>query len=115
MRGTLFAVGAVGGEFGIIPAYAGNTSSERESTTGSRDHPRICGEHYAVEYKGKPFGGIIPAYAGNTRNGRTGCAGFGGSSPHMRGTRVRRCAKSSIRGIIPAYAGNTDGKSATAA
>ena len=71
---------------GIIPAYAGSTASKRSSTSSSRDHPRIRGEH--VEH--------LP----------TSLQCFG-SSPHTRGAlgpleRLRR-----RRRIIPAYAGST--------
>ena len=30
---------------GIIPAYAGNTYARPKRATGTRDHPRVCGEH----------------------------------------------------------------------
>ena len=45
MRGT--RVDRVHGDFvgGIIPAYAGNTSRTTRTAHGSRDHPRVCGEH----------------------------------------------------------------------
>ena len=32
-------------EFGIIPAYAGNTVSTSMTYTVLSDHPRVCGEH----------------------------------------------------------------------
>ncbi len=50
---------------GITPAYAGNTLGAIEAFPGTRDHPRISGEH-----KGR----------------RKGSAGFHGSPPHTRGT-----------------------------
>ena len=30
---------------GIIPAYAGSTRFEMQTTLDERDHPRVCGEH----------------------------------------------------------------------
>ena len=93
---------------GIIPAYAGNTSSTfapevglkgssphtrgtppsaPPTSTPSRDHPRIRGEHAYLKTLTKLTSGIIPAYAGNTSH----------SSAHGFDST----------GIIPAYAGNT--------
>ena len=70
----------------IIPAYAGNTSTCSTPTCLTRDHPRVCGEHYD-------------------------CGQFvndvQGSSPRMRGTLALVGRMRVIRGIIPAYAGNT--------
>ena len=51
-------------ENGIIPACAGSTGSSPASTSSTRDHPRMCGEH-----------SINPDHY---RNGP-------GSSPHVRG------------------------------
>ncbi len=52
----------------------------------SRDHPRACGEHY-----GWPAAGRV-------------CSG---SSPRLRGTRLRGLRHPGRCGIIPALAGNT--------
>ena len=71
---------------GIIPAYAGNTSSMRYRPVAYWDHPRICGEHYR-----------LPTHVEALR----------GSSPHMRGTPIPYYPHSGGYGIIPAYAGNT--------
>ena len=86
MRGTprLTVDGTASG--GIIPAYAGNTSSRKGYPFGLRDHPRICGEHSNVALS---------------------ISTFTGSSPHMRGTLLRDMWKTVHTGIIPAYAGNT--------
>ena len=86
MRGTPLDYRRERCEQRIIPAHAGNTCKSHPARTGSRDHPRACGEH--------PGTSSI-SWAG------------GGSSPRMRGTlgppqRVRR-----RQGIIPAHAGNT--------
>ena len=92
----------------IIPAYAGNTavylggmyvwpgssphtrgtlSSRAGRNAGSRDHPRIRGEHLDWLRHQVPVEGIIPAYAGNTHFISTGLSRLPGSSPHTRGTR----------------------------
>ena len=86
MRGTPVVPPAYPTFTGIIPAYAGNTVSARMLRHSARDHPRICGEHIA-------------------KNLTTG--EVKGSSPHMRGTRIRPPEYARTLGIIPAYAGNT--------
>ena len=73
-------------EAGIIPAYAGNTCDVSNHIHGCRDHPRVCGEHYAV---------------------KDSMADYTGSSPRMRGTHGQFAVRVAIGGIIPAYAGNT--------
>ena len=71
---------------GIIPACAGSTTSTAAQTGGSRDHPRMRGEHWVAQL---------------TR------LWSGGSSPHARGAlRVRRL-RHRAPGIIPACAGST--------
>ena len=57
---------------GIIPAYAGSTSSGRPRRTARRDHPRIRGEHWPCE--------------GQLEDEK-------GSSPHTRGAPRLRCGK----------------------
>ena len=78
---------------GIIPAYAGNTTTRSARKSATRDHPRVCGEHLVV-------GGEAVTSAG--------------SSPRMRGTRVDRVHGDFVGGIIPAYAGNTSRTTRTA-
>ena len=70
----------------IIPADAGNTSSDANTVSAPGDHPRGCGEH--------------------TNADRIATYGYG-SSPRMRGTPL--IYKQSILAvrIIPADAGNT--------
>ena len=113
---------------GIIPAYAGSTPASTETRKTCRDHPRVCGEHWAghkavnrsVESSPRMRGapplvscedearGIIPAYAGNTPATRSGSAPRRrGSSPRMRGARRRVPRRERRAGIIPAYAGST--------
>ena len=71
---------------GIIPAYAGNTTSRAAPCPDAWDHPRVCGEHTGV------------GAANVTAKG---------SSPRMRGTPVLRGIRTQGGRIIPAYAGNT--------
>ena len=70
----------------IIPADAGSTYSHFCSQSGTKDHHRGCGEHFALN-------------------------GFatmpGGSSPRMRGAPFSLCTAHCITGIIPADAGST--------
>ena len=127
MRGTLPRGGLVAGDEGIIPAYAGNTSSricDVRAEQGSS--PRMRGTLGFARFHAFDAG-IIPAYAGNTYSTvnvhvaewdhprvcgehltpdeahRVG----EGSSPRMRGTPIILPLTVSIHGIIPAYAGNT--------
>ena len=86
MRGTPRAVRRPSSRLGIIPAYAGNTQGNDISQPSSRDHPRVCGEHYS----GMAIAQDIP-----------------GSSPRMRGTLMVTLLLLGAGGIIPAYAGNT--------
>ena len=70
----------------IIPAHAGQTSPRRSTTGPTTDHPRACGAN----------------------NGQTGNGGLQhGSSPRMRGKRLRTGSRSLRRRIIPAHAGQT--------
>ena len=112
---------------GIIPAYAGNTTSRAAPCPDAWDHPRVCGEHTGVgaanvtakgsspRMRGTPVlrgirtqgGRIIPAYAGNTGGEGAGHGHASGSSPRMRGTHLVVREVVLMAGIIPAYAGNT--------
>ena len=65
MRGTRNIKARTCLRVGIIPAYAGNTSSAMKLLSEVKDHPRICGEHPS---------------ASSQPDSTTG------SSPHMRGT-----------------------------
>ena len=85
-RGTRRVHPRRGRACGIIPACAGNTPGCHTSASGSRDHPRLRGEHTFIWY---------PHYDGT------------GSSPLARGTRDLRVAGEGAAGIIPACAGNT--------
>ena len=70
----------------ITPAYAGNTLIVRQIFKLVRNHPRLCGEHFAVI---------------DGRNVEMG------SPPPMRGTHNGRNEKWIESRITPAYAGNT--------
>ena len=71
---------------GIIPAYAGSTSSTFARIGSARDHPRVCGEH-----------GVALKI----------CRAVEGSSPRMRGAPDTGTYIDRMGGIIPAYAGST--------
>ena len=71
---------------GIIPAYAGSTTSWAIANAASGDHPRIRGEHsFACLHE------LVNS----------------GSSPHTRGARHAPALGRIKHGIIPAYAGST--------
>ena len=127
MRGTPKCAYGARYSRGIIPAHAGNTRKLSRRRTGSRDHPRACGEHAPAAIGAAAPPGIIPAHAGNT--GVTVAVSFGvrdhpracgehlshwgiygvspGSSPRMRGTQTSIPSRPLTVGIIPAHAGNT--------
>ena len=71
---------------GIIPACAGSTRTYAPSKPLTRDHPRMCGEHFTTT--GSPY-----------------CSS--GSSPHVRGAPTGDLLGVTIGGIIPACAGST--------
>ena len=85
-RGTLWQGWLAGGQYGIIPACAGNTQRDQRQDRPKRDHPRMRGEH---EVQSCPP--ISPL----------------GSSPHARGTLIDDEVGARLAGIIPACAGNT--------
>ena len=78
-RGAHDGVRVALGRQGIIPAYAGSTPSGTDRAGISRDHPRIRGEHTAVDVDG---------------------GGLGGSSPHTRGARLEIPAIPRIAAVI---------------
>ena len=71
---------------GIIPAHAGLTTLTGVCDSPGRDHPRACGAHYVTEVVAEDLEG---------------------SSPRMRGSRLRRFMVIPVDGIIPAHAGLT--------
>ena len=114
-------------EVGIIPACAGSTSMSAAYLSLSRDHPRMCGEHWRSLGRFALRVGIIPACAGSTllyvqhvvklRDHPRMCgehsgscplpAPSAGSSPHVRGAPVGAADGGFHGGIIPACAGST--------
>ena len=126
-RGTQHVSRRVIRSTGIIPACAGNTIRPVPDRRGTRDHPRMRGEHNHECSRGQDgegssphargtlprhiaqleAGGIIPACAGNTPNPNTTCRSSAGSSPHARGTPRVTLKSTMPSGIIPACAGNT--------
>ena len=112
---------------GIIPAYAGNTSSNVLLMRSNWDHPRICGEHSFTDIEDMGYTGSSPHMRGTRRiccqptpepwDHPRICGehlavmvmliSISGSSPHMRGTLSVEHAVLVLDGIIPAYAGNT--------
>ncbi|EFH10692.1 hypothetical protein HMPREF0731_3077 [Pseudoroseomonas cervicalis ATCC 49957] len=90
LRGTQPVIPARPGIGRFIPAPAGNTRSPRRCKTSATVHPRACGEHLQDH---------APLALGI------------GSSPRLRGTRLRDpLGRRHVR-FIPAPAGNTYGPS----
>ena len=85
-RGAPRPCGAGRRRSGIIPAYAGSTSTHFFLFWSYSDHPRIRGEH---------------------RLDRLWVDDAGGSSPHTRGAPILSVVSGRWTGIIPAYAGST--------
>ena len=85
-RGARLPLGAPAWAAGIIPAYAGSTSTHFFLFWSYSDHPRIRGEHH-LRQDGLLFGA--------------------GSSPHTRGARKNQSKGEAQCRIIPAYAGST--------
>ena len=126
-RGALLHARVDASDHRIIPAYAGSTRVETGGGTRMSDHPRIRGEHVAVDGGAgcRPGSsphtrgargtgsmvptrrGIIPAYAGSTSSTPRPSRPRVGSSPHTRGAHSGSPADSRTLGIIPAYAGST--------
>ena len=86
MRGAPAGCGVDHPSDRIIPAYAGSTNLKKSSAISTKDHPRVCGEHW-----NSPFEQFVHP----------------GSSPRMRGARPPMGGPLPMAGIIPAYAGST--------
>ena len=86
MRGALAPSRFANEPYGIIPAYAGSTFCRRILFFGTRDHPRVCGEHAKKRILDEAITG---------------------SSPRMRGAPRNTDRRGFRQGIIPAYAGST--------
>ena len=85
MRGSRINISRSDTLFGIIPAYAGLTQSNRCSKTTAWDHPRACGAHGAVSGAGEPPVGSSPRMRDSHITKRL-VAILRGSSPRMRGS-----------------------------
>ena len=115
------------GGCGIIPAYAGSTTTPPAQPAPCWDHPRIRGEHFLGQgqtpagpgssphtrgargwrwrWPGRP--GDHPRIRGEHGTVLTRLLGRDGSSPHTRGARQQPGPGGLPPGIIPAYAGST--------
>ena len=51
MRGSLNGKTHSKRLLGIIPAYAGLTTSATSASAASWDHPRVCGAHIQVKFR----------------------------------------------------------------
>ena len=91
MRGTLQPHAGKVGKRGIIPAYAGNTSTDTTYSSPDRDHPRVCGEHIRNAAQSAARGGDHPRVCGEHAHSIVCVPLTAGSSPRMRGIpRERR-------------------------
>ena len=70
MRGKVERLCQSDCRIGITPAYAGKRNAQRLGASGSRDHPRICGEKYFFVEDCLLADRITPAYAGKSDGGR---------------------------------------------
>ena len=86
VRGKLYQHSETFRNGGLIPAYAGKTSSRSRSCSQQRAHPRVCGEN----------GQCLIV-----------CAPFTGSSPRVRGKLERLNDDATAAGLIPTCAGKT--------
>ena len=86
MRGKLLEGEAIPGYKGITPARAGKTTTMIRNPSGTRDHPRACGENLAV---------MVLAVRSV------------GSPPRVRGKREEGIATFVGKRITPARAGKT--------
>ena len=86
VRGTPQRRNRPGARCRFIPACAGNTARTRPPSWANTVHPRLCGEHQALQFRG------VDGY---------------GSSPPVRGTRKWRRRRQPRLRFIPACAGNT--------
>ena len=85
-RGKLTAVIGVLSQFGLIPAHAGKTASQRARADPLGAHPRSRGENEITIDQEKSFDG---------------------SSPLTRGKREAETGERVLGGLIPAHAGKT--------
>ena len=110
MRGAHFKDVPHGDYEGIIPAYAGSTSSTSWRSTTIRDHPRVCGEHVPASSVDVWSMGSSPRMRG-ALDTRLGAVSQVGIIPAYAGSTILRPPLCAMCGIIPAYAGSTVSKS----
>ena len=67
MRGKVWGIVAPEKAQGITPAYAGKRKIPQTVVSKCRDHPRLCGEKFALFSAGMCLIRITPAYAGKSR------------------------------------------------
>ena len=89
MRGTQLQAELAALRARFIPAYAGNTTTQRRTAREHAVHPRVCGEHGASCDSAEVFSAVHPRVCGEHRQGQDGGGLVSGSSPRMRGTLVR--------------------------
>ena len=83
-RGALTVFQRLRHSTGLIPAYAGSTSSTISAVRASAAHPRLRGEHERASSVARMGGGLIPAYAGSTTD-TAGATVIPGAHPRLRG------------------------------
>ena len=125
VRGTHQLIADVVAGWRFIPACAGNTAPRARRGSPSPVHPRVCGEHLAVDADPTVELRFIPACAGNThrRSGagqhravhprvcgehrmRVLCYGlWDGSSPRVRGTRCTSPRRGTASTVHPRVCG----------
>ena len=89
VRGKLIRTSCCCGRGGLIPACAGKTSSYAQTASGTRAHPRVCGEN-------------LESQSDKVHDA--------GSSPRVRGKLNYGNVRTFVAGLIPACEGKTLGK-----
>ena len=125
VRGKVSLIGVTDIAPGITPACAGKSLTIPKLTTGSWDHPRMCGEKSDHDERRRPCTGITPACAGKRARiaALASCARDHprmcgekwlyrfptvpaiGSPPHVRGKAEKSTPMKKSKGITPACAG----------
>ena len=127
VRGKVCADVIVHIQPGITPACAGKRKRPRRWVRPPKDHPRVCGEKFALpvnailkpgsppRVRGKRVGaarigcgvGITPAHAGKRLTLSVRSSIDLGSPPHVRGKVLDTVIEHAFDGITPAYAGKS--------
>ena len=106
VRGALFASRSKTRQWGLIPARAGSTIRFLAPNPEDRAHPRPCGEH-AKENIAQTMNSAHPRPCGEHATDRGIGVAVMGSSPPVRGARVRGARFLGFGWLIPARAGST--------